>query len=115
MTTVVRILDEKQTSSHTTVEMLNAEVSCLGGPTRTDGSAAGAAHRAWLSLADAVGDKNGNAAERVEEGEDYICEKLKEAIDDGTLSPPSLAVVQKAYQEIQEGERVTNVLEEAYD
>ena len=56
-----------------------------------------------------------NAAERVEEGEDYICDKFKDAIDGGKLSPAPLTVVQQAYSEIKEGERITDALEEKYD
>ena len=108
-------LTQQAARRRSTVEKLNAEVRRLGGEPRTEGSTAGAAHRAWVGLADAIGDKNKNAAERVEEGEDYICDKFKEAVDNGKLSPAPLAVVQQAYREIKEGERVTDALEEAYD
>ncbi len=98
-----------------TVDQLNQEITRLGGQPRTTGSTAGAAHRAWTGLADAIGDRNENAAERVEEGEDYIAEKFEEVIEDGSLSPASLEVVRSAYAEIKEGERLTDALAEAYD
>lgn len=107
-------LTQQASKRRATVEQLNAELTKLGGEPRTDGSTAGAAHRAWVSLADAIGDKDENAAKRVEEGEDYICEKFKEAITDDKLSPAPLAVVQQAYSEIRESERVTDALKQAY-
>ncbi len=108
-------LTQQAAKRRSTVEKLNAEIRRLGGDPRTQGSTAGAAHRAWVGLADAIGDKNENAAERVEEGEDYICGKFKEAIDDGKLSPAPLAVVRQAYSEVKEGERITDALEKKYD
>lgn len=108
-------LTQQAAKRRATVDKLNAEIRRLGGEPRTDGSTAGAIHRAWVSLADAIGDKDENAAERVEEGEDYICGKFKEAIDQNKLSPDALAVVQEAYMEIREGERITDALEKSYD
>lgn len=110
-----RQLNEQATKRRSTVDMLNAEIRRLGGEPRTSGSTAGAAHRAWVGLADAVGDSNKNAAERVEEGEDYICKKFEEAIESGNLSPAPLEVVRQAYTEIKQGERLTDALEEAFD
>ncbi len=110
-----QVLREQAAKRRTTVDMLNDEISRLGGEPRTEGSAAGAAHRAWVGLADALGDSNENAAERVEEGEDYICEQFEDVIDDEELSPETLTVVQQAYEEIAEGERITDMLEEQYD
>lgn len=108
-------LSEQADKRQRTVDMLNEEIGRLGGQPRTTGSTAGAAHRAWTGLADALGDSNENAAERVEEGEDYIAEKFEQAIEDGNLSPASLEVVRRAYVEISEGERVSDALAEAYD
>lgn len=110
-----RQLSEQAAKRRSTIDMLNAEIVRLGGEPRSEGSTSGAAHRAWVSLADAVGDSNENAAKRVEEGEDYICGKFKEAIEDGKLSPAPLEVVRKAYTEIKEGERLTDALEKAFD
>ncbi len=110
-----QVLREQASTRRATVQALNDEIVRLGGEPRTRGSAAGAAHRAWAALADAFGDSDENAAERVEEGEDYLCEKFEDAIDEGELSPETLAVVERAYEEIAEGERITDALEEAFD
>jgi uncharacterized protein (TIGR02284 family) len=112
---LVQRLSEQANKRQETVNMLNAEITRLGGEPRSQGSASGAVHRAWTGLADAVGDSDENAAERVEEGEDYIADKFEEAIEKGNLSPASLEVVRKAYTEIKQGERLTDALEDAYD
>ena len=108
-------LAKQATKRQETVNLLNREITRLGGEPRSDGSTAGAVHRAWASLTDAIGDSNENAAERAEEGEDYIAKKFEEAIKDGELSPATLDVVRKAYTEIKEGERLTDALDEKFD
>ena len=108
-------LTEQAAKRRDTVEKLNAEIRRLGGEVRTKGSTAGAAHRAFTSLADAFGDSNERAAERVEEGEDYIEKKFREALDKDDLTPESRAVVQAAHREISEGEKLTDRLEEQFD
>ena len=112
---LVQFLSEQAAKRRNTVDMLNDEIRLLGGEARTEGSTAGAAHRAWVGLADAFGESNENAVERVEEGEDYLCEKFEEAIEDAELSPEPLAVVRRAYEEISEGERLTDLLDDQYD
>ncbi len=98
-----------------TIDALNREIVRLGGTARTDGSTLGAAHRAFTSLADAFGDSNERAAERVEEGEDYLEKKFREALDDTDLAPESRIVVEAAHREISEGERLTDRLAEQFD
>ena len=98
-----------------TVAALNAEIQRLGGTARTDGSTLGAAHRAFTSLADALGDSNERAAERVEEGEDYIEKKFREALEDKSFTPETRAVIEAAHREISEGERLTDRLEAQFD
>lgn len=98
-----------------TIAMLNREIVRLGGEERSSGSTAGSIHRAFTSLADAFGDSNENAAERVEEGEDYIAGKFREALDHSDLSPEARSVIQQACVEICEGERLTDRLAELHD
>ncbi|WP_187336372.1 PA2169 family four-helix-bundle protein [Novosphingopyxis iocasae] len=108
-------LTSQASKRRNTVEALNAEIRRLGGEARTNGSTAGAAHRAFTTLADAFGDSNERAAERVEEGEDYIEKKFREALDKDDFTPETRAVVQNAHREISEGEKLTDRLEEQFD
>ena len=108
-------LIEQAARRRKTIDSLNAEIVRLGGTARTDGSTMGAAHRAFTSLADAFGESNERAAERVEEGEDYIEKKFREALDDKSLSPEIRMVVETAHREISEGERLTDRLKAQFD
>ncbi len=110
-----QILIEQAGKRRKTIEALNREITRLGGEQRTDGSTAGAAHRAFTSLADAFGDSNERAAERVEEGEDYIEKKFREALEHKDFAPETRAVIEAAHREISEGEKLTDRLAEQFD
>ena len=109
------VLKEQAAKRHQLVSELNAEISRLGGSPRTSGSSAGAAHRAWTAISDAFSSGDEKAAERVEEGEDYIEKKFREALENADLDPQTRQVIVRAHAQIAEGERLTDRLEEAYD
>ena len=94
---------------------MNAEISRLGGSSRTSGSTTGAAHRAWTAISDAFSKGDEEATERVEEGEDYIEKKFREALERGDFSQQTRDVLVRAHAQIAEGERLTDRLEEQYD
>ena len=107
-------LREQAGKRRDTVRMLNAEIVRLGGEPRESGSTMGAAHRAFTSLADAFEDSNEAAAERVEEGEDYIERKFRAALDHQDLTAEARVVIQRAHDEISKGERITDVLKKRF-
>ncbi|MEC5291153.1 PA2169 family four-helix-bundle protein [Aurantimonas sp. C2-6-R+9] len=108
-------LHEQAAKRRETVRMLNDEIVRLGGNRHENGSTMGAAHRAFTSLADAFQDSNKSAAERVEEGEDYIAKKFREALEHAELTPETRSVVERAHAEISAGERLADRLEKQFD
>lgn len=109
------ILTDAGTKRRRLVERLNAEIVRLGGERETSGSAAGSVHRAWTRLADAFGDGDERATERVEEGEDYIEQTFREALDEDSFDPETRALLRELHAELQQGERMTDALEKQYD
>ena len=109
------ILREQATDRRALVGELNAEIARLGGSPRESGSTLGAAHRAWTSLTDAFQNGDKAAAERVEEGEDYIEKRFREALDGGQIGAQTRDVIVRAHARISEGERLTDRLEDQYD
>lgn len=97
------------------VDTLNAELVRLGADKEDSSSTAGSMHRTWVNITTAFKDNDEAAAERVEEGEDYIKEKFEEALDHKDWEPETRAVLEKAYAEVKAGERLTDQLEKAYD
>ncbi|MGB7404522.1 MAG: PA2169 family four-helix-bundle protein [Pacificimonas sp.] len=101
-----------------TVATLNGEIVRLGGePRDADGTALGDLHRLWTRITDSFSDSDKAAVDNVEEGEDYIKDKFSAAIDGGILKddPAAQKVVQTAFAEIAEGERLSDMLEEQYE
>ncbi|TFL18093.1 ferritin-like domain-containing protein [Jannaschia formosa] len=109
------VLKEQAAKRRQLVADLNAEIQRLGGSPRTSGSTAGAAHRVWTAITDAFSSGDEEAAERVEEGEDYIEKKFRKALDEMTFDPRTREVLVRAHAQIAEGERLTDRLEDQYD
>ena len=86
------------------VEELRAEVRRLGGNPEDDGSFLGKAHQRFLDLKSVVTGRDEQAIiNEVERGEDYLKEKFETALNAGTLSGESRAVVERAYQSVRKG------------
>jgi uncharacterized protein (TIGR02284 family) len=108
-------LREQSTQRRDTVAERNEELVRIGGQAQERGSATGAVHNIWTRIADAFGDDDEAATERVEEGEDYIEEKFQEALEHQDWDPRTREILQRAHSRISEGERLTDRLEERYD
>lgn len=86
------------------VRDLQAEVRTLGGNPEDDGTVLAAAHRAFLSLRDAVtGSDDSAIIKEVERGEDHIKAKYESALDSGKLTGSAEAAVRKAYESVRRG------------
>lgn len=97
------------------VEKLNKELVRLGGQRQDSGSTTGKAHQLWTRISTAFKDKNEAATERVEEGEDYIDNRFREALDEKDWDPTTRQVLQEAHAQVKQGERLTDQLKERYD
>ncbi len=83
---------------------LQAHVRSHGGEPEDHSTTAGALHRGFMNLKDAVtGSDDKTVINEVERGEDYIKEKYETALKDEDLSPDCRAVVELAYQSVLEG------------
>ncbi len=112
---LAQVLRDQAGKRRQVIEDLNGQIERLGGERRTDGSAMGAAHRVWTTITDAVSKGDEEAAERVEEGEDYIEKQFREALDDSDLGTETREALVRAHSQIAEGEKLTDRLEKQYD
>ena len=86
------------------VTKLQATVARLGGNPEDDGTTAGAVHRGWINLKEAVVGKDDEAiVKEVERGEDYLKGKYDLALEDKEVSPETLTVIREAYQSVRAG------------
>lgn len=77
---------------------LQAQVRGLGGSPEKSGTAAGALHRGWLSLKEAVSRRDDKAIlEECERGEDYAKAQYRKALE-RDLPADSRAIVERQYQ-----------------
>lgn len=96
------------------VAELNEELVRLGGEAQDSGSTAGSIHHAWTRMTEAFQNGDASAADRVEEGEDYIEKKFREALDNGDFEPRTREVIQRAHVQLTEGERLADRLAAQY-
>ena len=83
---------------------LQAHVRQHGGDAEDDSSTAGALHRGFMNLKDAVTGKDEKAViNEVERGEDYLKNKYETALKDDELSPDCRQVIERAYASVRKG------------
>lgn len=83
---------------------LTQTVRDCGGDPDTSGTVAGAAHRTWMDLRNAVTGTDDKAIiAEVERGEDHIKAKFEEAMRETDLSPKTSQTIANCYQSIREG------------
>ena len=90
-----------------------AEIAALGGEAPTAGSIVGAAHRAWTSFTTLFADDEKAAIEAVDDGEEFLAEKIEDKLGDTRLSPRTRELLQRAQQSAREGERFADALDKA--
>lgn len=110
-----RILTQQAGKRQQTLDALNAELTRIGGDLITKGTATGGLHRLWVDITSLFASGDETAAERAEEGEDYLAKKFEEALEHTDLDPTTRAAIQSAYTEVKEGERLTDRLAKQYD
>lgn len=83
---------------------LQDAVARAGGEPEDDGTLLASAHRAFLSLREAVtGADDKEIVAEIERGEDYLKQKFETALADDDLSPTAREEVQLAWESVREG------------
>ena len=83
---------------------MQSRVRELGGDPEDESSTAGALHRGFLNLKEAITGKDEQAIiNEVERGEDYIKTKFDAAMKDDELMPETRGLLQKCYESIRKG------------
>ena len=98
-----------------TLSQMNAELQRQGDELVTKGTMTGEAHQMWASITSLFENNDESAAERVEEGEDYLKGKFESALKDDDLDSQERVIVEQCYAEICEGERFGDIIENQMD
>lgn len=108
------ILLQRAERRQQTLDRLNEELVRHGGSLVTQGTATGALHRMWLTITDMFESGDKAAINRVEEGEDYLAEKLEAAMAMDNMDAQCRTVISSALAEVREGERLADALERQF-
>jgi uncharacterized protein (TIGR02284 family) len=93
------------------VEEFQSAVKTLGGEPTTTGSVVGKAHRAWTSFTTIFADDEKAAAEALDDGEEFLANKIEGRLDDAGLLPSTRELLKKAYADACDGERFADALD----
>ena len=104
-------LQQRAQSREQVLQQMNAELERQGDELVTKGTLTGEMHQLYASITDAFRDGDKVAADRIEEGEDYIKGKFSEALDSDQLEASERSVVQSAYDDICRGEQFSDRVE----
>ena len=92
-----------EVAHHRRIECATA-VARLGGNPEDDGTTAGAVHRGWINLKEAVLGRDDEATvNSVESGEDYLKDKFETALKNTDLPAEARGAVEQAWQSVKSG------------
>ena len=95
---------------------LQGAVARMGGNPEDDGTTAGAMHRGWMNLKEAVlGQDDETIVKTVEEGEDYLKNKFAAALDHVDLPAEARMAVEEAWTSVKAGHDEMSALKHAID
>ncbi|GHA96196.1 hypothetical protein GCM10009069_18990 [Algimonas arctica] len=93
------------------IEEFQSAVGALGGEAVTTGSVAGKAHRAWTSFTSLFADDEKAAAEALDDGEEFLADKIEDQLSKSDLNLKTRALLTKAYADARDGENFADMLE----
>lgn len=97
------------------VTKLQAAVASAGGNPEDDGTILASAHRAFLSLKEAVAGRDDKAiVGEIERGEDYLKGKFEAALAQADLSPTVRAAVEEAWTSVRAGHDEMSALKHSF-
>ena len=98
------------------ITSLQAVVARLGGNPEDDGTTAGAIHRGWINLKEAVLGKDDEAiVNSVESGEDYLKGKFETVLEHKDLPAEARAAVDEAWRSVKAGHDEMSRLKHSID
>lgn len=87
------------------------QVRTYGGDPKDDGSLSGAVHRGFTKFTGLFQDDEKAAVEALDDGEEFLAEKIEGKLDHEDLSAETRTLLQRAHSSAREGERFADLLE----
>ncbi len=92
---------------------VRSEIASLGGTPDADGTVLANAHRVFMKISAALQDNDEAAIEAVDDGEEHLREKIKDAMNNEDLSPKAKAAMSQFQGELEADCRMIDQLEDA--
>jgi len=93
------------------VQELQNQVTAYGGEPVTDGSMSGAVHRGFTRFSSAFRNDEQAAISALDDGEEFLAEKIEDKLEDNILAPQATALLQRAMASAKSGERFADMLD----
>ncbi|WP_409433239.1 PA2169 family four-helix-bundle protein [Litorimonas sp. RW-G-Af-16] len=88
------------------------QVRQLGGEPVTDGSVTGKLHRGFTKFASVFQDDEKAAVSAIDDGEEYLAEKIEDCLEDNNLPSPAQSLLKRAHASAKAGERYADLIED---
>ena len=94
------------------VKEFQSLVRAKGGQPEFNGSAAGASHRGFARFTSLFMDDEKAAISALDDGEEYLADKIEDRLEDDDLSPDTLSLLHRAMISAKDGERFADRLDD---
>lgn len=93
------------------VQEFQTHVRSLGGQPETNGSMTGAVHRGFTRFSTIFRDDEAAAISALDDGEEFLAEKIEDKLDVNELNSQSVQLLEKAMSAAKSGERFADMME----
>jgi uncharacterized protein (TIGR02284 family) len=109
-------IERRMNSRSKTYSNLNTALTTRGGESISSVSTGGSIHQTFLKISEAFSDGDDAAAERIEEGEEYLADQFRDALKDHDFADDASLrmLIEETYGEVHEGERFGEMVEKQY-
>ena len=101
----------RKTERDALVLEFQGQVRSLGGEPETGGSMTGAVHRGFTRFSSVFRDDETAAISALDDGEEFLAEKIEDKLDFNDLAPQTTLLLQKAMDAAKSGERFADMME----
>jgi len=93
------------------VQEFQTQVRAFGGEPEDCGSMSGAVHRGFTRFSSVFRDDEAAAISALDDGEEFLAEKIEDKLEDHDLAPQTRQLLQKAMTSAKSGERFADMLD----
>ncbi|WP_017931147.1 PA2169 family four-helix-bundle protein [Robiginitomaculum antarcticum] len=105
--------NRRATERRALVNEFQHQVRTYGGEPKDDGSLSGVVHRGFTKFTGLFKDDEKAAVEALDDGEEFLAEKIEGKLDHDDLAPETRTLLKRAHSSARAGERFADLLEKS--